>query len=190
MALRLRCRKTTTAMARKHYEAKPTSRCFRRITSRELDRLTEIARAEREDFFARHPHRARLHRHRILCVALCQGAAQHFVNQKTGIKDIDVWTFYQAGRGQPYPYRRKIVRPFGDARFGRCRKRPGYLGRPVDLLGRSIPTPHGGDPIQAVREYLGRGASKTARFLRKKVVVLLEPRSRRGEVIWPRPVPR
>ena len=30
----------------------------------------------------------------IIAVALCQGAALHYVNGSNGIKDLDVWTFY------------------------------------------------------------------------------------------------
>src|SRR5262245_66682144 len=73
----------------------------------------------------------------------------------------------------------------GDARFGRSTVRSEYLGRPVDLIGRSIVAEESEDPATAVRRYLAAGQTKSARRLAQKAVVLLEPAHRRGEVVWP-----
>ena len=59
----------------------------------DLHRLGEIARQDREEFFHRCP-RYRPLQGDIIAVALCQGAALHYVNGSNGIKDLDVWTFY------------------------------------------------------------------------------------------------
>lgn len=56
---------------------------------RDLNRLAEIARLDQEDFFARKP-RYRVLRQESVCVALCQGAALHFVDGENGVKDFDV----------------------------------------------------------------------------------------------------
>ena len=59
----------------------------------DLLRLKEIAARDREEFFERNRKYGDLRNH-VVVVALCQGAALHFVNGRNGIKDIDVWTFY------------------------------------------------------------------------------------------------
>jgi hypothetical protein len=140
---------------------------------------------DREEFFAEHPRWRRLYGDRLLCSALCQGAAAHYVDGITGIRDFDVWSFYREHPDAHFPYRRKRVRPFGDTRFGRCLDRPAFEGRPVDLVGRSISSVRLDDPEQAVRRYLRSGATRSARALREQPVVLLEPATRRGEIIWP-----
>lgn len=48
------------------------------------------------DLFARHPHGAGRYAGRLLCRALCQGAALHYLDGKNGVKDFDVWSFYAA----------------------------------------------------------------------------------------------
>ena len=37
------------------------------------------------------------------CVALGQGAARHYLDGQTGVKDFDVWTFFAAAPTRPYP---------------------------------------------------------------------------------------
>jgi hypothetical protein len=39
---------------------------------------------------------------RVIAVALCQGAALHYVDGKTGVKDFDVFTFYAAHPEGPF----------------------------------------------------------------------------------------
>jgi hypothetical protein len=62
---------------------------YERITKRDLFRLLEIAQADRNEFFSRRPRR-KSYRYRslILCTALCQGAALHYVHGENGIKDF------------------------------------------------------------------------------------------------------
>ena len=120
-----------------------------------------------------------------MCSALCQGAALHYVDGKNGIKDWDVWSFYRQGPNAEYPYRRRTEYAFEDQRFGRCRGRPEYLGRPVDVLGRSIEKQPSEDFADAIRRYLAAGRTTTSKKLSEKAVVIVEPEERRGEVVWP-----
>lgn len=145
-----------------------------RITIRHLDWLAQIARTDHEGLFARHPHLARF-RPRLLSVALCQGAALHYIDGKNGIQDLDVWSLYAAAPGLGWPYRRRGVVQFGES---------GFVGR-VDCLGRALDYPLGIDPAELWRDYLGRPSTQTARELALKAVVLLEPEARRGEIGWP-----
>jgi len=166
-------------------ETQSNARAYLRLTDGDLRRLAIIAQMDREEFFAEHPRWRRLYGDRLLCSALCQGAAAHYVDGTTGIRDFDVWSFYREHPDAPFPYRRKRVRPFGDRRFGRCLDRPAFAGRPVDLVGRSIPSVRLDDPGQAVRCYLQAGATRSARALRERPVVLLEPAPGRGQIVWP-----
>jgi hypothetical protein len=61
------------------------------ITLDDLRSLAEIAAADRADRFLRRP-RWGGYADRVLCVALCQGAALHYIDGKNGVKDFDVYT--------------------------------------------------------------------------------------------------
>ena len=161
------------------------SRSYERITRGDLTRFALIARLDREDLFARKP-RYRPLGERLICVALCQDAALHFIDGKNGVKDFDVWTFYDAHPNDPdFPWRRRKARDFGDPKFGRSPDKPDFVGRHVDLLGRSLEVEGEADPAVALRKYLSEGRTKTARRLSEKAVVLLEPADQLGTVVWP-----
>lgn len=152
-------------------------RALEPLTSAHLDRLVEIARRDREGLFERNPHLA-VYGDRSLTVALCQGAAQHYVDGRNGIKDMDVWTLYAAAPGVQYPYRRRGEVEFGPSELS------DWSGR-VDLLGRSLQYPVGMAPESVWQDYLTKRWTVSAWHLAKKPVVLLEPAARRGEIVWP-----
>ena len=118
----------------------------------------------------------------IIAVALCQGAALHYVNGSNGIKDLDVWTFYAK---RPtlirYPRRGPSPRDFGDPRFGQSPDYPRYVSRKVDCFGCSIAFGDDRDPISALRSYLSDQRTPNARELARKAVVLIEPDALLGE---------
>jgi hypothetical protein len=123
---------------------------------------------------------------RLICVALCQGAASHLIDGTNGVKDFDVWTFFAARAGEPpFPWRRRRACVFGDPRFGRPPDKPGFLGRRVDLLGRSLEPAGETIPDAVLYWYLSGGTTETARALSEKAVVLLEPVDRLGARAWP-----
>lgn len=159
-------------------------RSHARITTGDLERLAKIAEEDRKEYVDNHPKRAPLKR-RILAVALCQGAALHFLNNANGIKDFDVWTFYTARPSLSYPPRRITHRDFGGPKFGRSPNWNHFVGRRVDLLGRSIASRTGESCLIAIRRYLSNGRTESARRLAEKAVILLEPKAMRGQVVWP-----
>jgi hypothetical protein len=161
------------------------TRSLKTITIADLQRLAAIARADREDLFSRNPALGKLYANRLICVALCQGAALHFYNKQNGVKDFDVWTFFRKYPKHPFPYRRNVPRDFGDPKFGISIDKPNFIGRRVDLIGRSIPYKQGQSPIEAIRDYLLSSHNKSPRFLAKKAVILLEPEKLIGTVVWP-----
>ena len=143
------------------------SRSYVRITSRDLDRLSDLAALDRAGHFRRKLGTGRLYADRLFAVALCQGAALHFIDGKNGVKDLDVWSFYVEHPARPFPYRRRATVDFGDAKFGTSDGRPDFVGRSVDLIGRSIKSADRTKPIEALRRYLRSGATESARCLAK-----------------------
>jgi hypothetical protein len=179
-----------------------------RLTDEHLCRLAAVA-DEDHAFFTRPGGRPE-YESRRLAVALAQGAALHYLYGRTGVKDLDVWTFYAAIPGRRFPGDKRVKRAdFGPSSLGRQtydlrearseRQRAlwqcwsAYTGRRVDLCMRSLPVEPDA-PISSVisglREWLARGAQSTAArkpsawHLAKKAVVLLYPHSHRGYVLW------
>jgi hypothetical protein len=156
------------------------------ITGADLVRLGELARLDLVGLVERETATGRRYRDRLLCIALCQGAAQHYVDGENGVKDFDVWSFFAAHPAGPFPYRRRVERDFGRSKFSRHpADPPRFVGRRVDLGGRSLPVSPEADPVDTVRSYLAAGRTETARRLSEKPVVLLWPAGLRGRVIWP-----
>ncbi|MEO8157597.1 MAG: hypothetical protein ABI648_07345 [Betaproteobacteria bacterium] len=162
------------------------NRSFEPITRADLKRVARIARAEREEFFERHPEWAILYRKRLLCVALCKDAAMHFVNGSTGVDVFDVWTFYAEHAEAAFAFRQLVKADLGKSKFGRDAGNPGaYLGRRVELRARSLACKPGDDPVEVLQRYLRSGETSSARELREKALVLIEPEQFLGYVVWP-----
>jgi hypothetical protein len=66
-----------------------TDRASRKVARSDLSRLSELAARDRAERFDRRP-RWGAYADRVIAVALCQGAAQHYVDGRTGVKDFDV----------------------------------------------------------------------------------------------------
>lgn len=125
---------------------------------------------------------AGLYRNRMLLLALAQGSALHYLDGTNGIKDFDVWAFFEAGAPKPFPHRKRWRTDFGPSRFGRHPDDIGYGGRRLDLMGRSIDIADGESPQDAVRRWLASRA-KSAIALRPKPIYCLLPRNAFGERI-------
>jgi hypothetical protein len=122
-----------------------TERSREPITGADLARLGELALGDLAGLVERETATGRRYRNRLLCTALCQGAAQHYVDGENGVKDFDVRSFFSAHPAGPFPYRRRVERDFGRSKFSRHPADPSrFLGRRVDLGGRSLPIAHPG----------------------------------------------
>lgn len=126
-----------------------------------------------------------LYRKRVVATALCDDAALHFLNGSSGFTEFHVWTFYAEHAEAPYPPHRVSHRDFGRSRFGRDNGQQAYQGRRVRLTGRSLQCRPDDDPIDVLQQYLRRGDTPSARELRQKALVLLEPERCLGYVVWP-----
>lgn len=155
------------------------------ITRGDLRRLGDIALRDLESLFCRHPDTAHLYRHRLFVVALCQGAALHILDGKNGVKDFDIWCFFKAHPKKPFPYRRHARADFGSPKFGKSRNWEHFVGRRVDLLGRSLKVSSHESPEDALRGYLSSSKTASARALAKKAMILIYPHTLLGTVVWP-----
>ncbi len=167
-------------------------RSYEHIDSQDLALLARLAAENREQFFAGRPE----FRDRLLCVALCQGAGQHYVDvangstTPNGVKDFDVWSFFAAIPGERFPAAiRNSHVDLGPSKFGQYPNEPerfaGFSGRRIDLFLRALPVEVDADPAEALRAYLAGRRTNSAGHLAMKGVVLIEPDARRGEVVWP-----
>lgn len=117
-----------------------------------------------------------------MLLALCQGGAQHYLDGVAGVKDLDVWAFFHDGIEKPFPWRARWSADFGPSRLGRHPADEGYLGRRVDVMGRSIPAIDN-SAESAVLAWL-HGRSKSARLLVKRPVIALFPQALFGRLLW------
>ena len=156
-----------------------------KIDDEDLARLAQLARLDREKFFARNPALARLYHDRVICVALCQGAALHYVDGCNGVKDFDVWTFFAEHAAHRFPRRPVTHADFGPSKFGKNPNDVGYVGRRVDFLMRGVACEPEAETVTVLCEYLSRPLTKSAWELAKKAAILLEPSTLRGLKIWP-----
>ncbi len=162
------------------------NRSLARIELPDLLRLADFAAQAETELFARHPDGSGRYAGRLLCRALCQGAAVHYLDWTNGVKDFDVWSFYAQIEGWPFPARWRQTRDFSPSKFGRYPGDPAsYTGRRVDLMGRSLRAEPGADPLSVMREYLMSARTASARYLAAKAVILVDPPSRAGEIVWP-----
>lgn len=125
----------------------PEGRSFAQITSDALRRLRKIAVDDQQGFFAKHPKWSALYKDRLLCIALCQGAALHYSRGDIGVNDFDVYLFYAEHPNQAWYAKRIKSYDFGDPKFGQSVDQPKFTGRRVYILGRSISLSPENDPI-------------------------------------------
>lgn len=188
--------------------SRPSQRSRARLTDEHLRRLEALAE-EDHAFFTRPGGRSEYESRRV-AVALAQGAALHYLDGRTGVKDLDIWTFYAAIPGRRFPADKRVKRAdFGPSSLGRqtydmhaartehqralWQRWSAYTGRRIDFCIRALPV-QADAPINTVirvlQGWLARGAQSTAAHkpsawhLAKKAVVLLYPDSHRGYVVW------
>ena len=160
------------------------SRSHERITKSDLQKLLALAKTDIDDFFNRKPE-YRGYKGKEALIALCQGAALHYIDGKNGVKDFDVWFFYPRLSKQ-LPYRRRGTVDFGPSKFGKSLKDMGFRGRRIDVLMRSESSFSAKSPIMGLHQYLNTAKTATSKHLSRKAVIGLFPESVFGKVLWPR----
>ncbi len=158
-------------------------RSLEQITKKDLRKLLKLARQDIDDFFDRNPTYKRYQGKEKL-IALCQGAALHYIDKKNGVKDFDVWIFYAQRGDKILPYRRTGKVDYGKSKFGNNPNLPLYDGRNVDVLMRSSEYYIDGSPELCLKRYLTDRKTRTAKLLSEKAVIGLFPPNVFGKVLW------
>lgn len=143
---------------------------FGPITADDLRVMQQVG----EDEFRRFVRNARytVYADRLVLIALCQGAAQHYYGGGNGVKDVDLWLFFEEHPVVRIPHiancRRSISVTF-----------PALGVRRVDLMKKMIPANFvvPGDPLMTVKSYLTGSQNTTPVYLSQKPVVGLYPGS-------------
>lgn len=161
-----------------------SERSFEPLMVADLHRLSALALSDLHDLYARRPETGELYSDRLLMICLCQGGAEHFVRQRRGIKDLDVWAFFSANPARPFPYRRRGVQDFGPSPLGRHPNDIGFQGRRVDIIGRSIKRDPNQSAAESVREWLRQGRTDSAKLIAQRPAIVVYPEGDRGRVIW------
>ncbi len=154
-----------------------------KITEDDLKRILMLAQADIQDFFERNPKYGRYYRGAEVLIALGQGAALHYIDEKNGVKDFDVWFFYSK-KEILLPYRRRGKVDFGLSKFGKDPNDEGYAGRRIDILMRSDSFFSKERAQEDLINYLEKSETKTAKALSEKAMVGLWPDSLFGKVLW------
>ncbi len=140
------------------------------ITDNEIAHLVELALLDGDRL-------PRPWRDNLAGVFLAQGGAQHFVDGRHGVKDLDVWSIYLTDTPAAFPWKgqRKRHVDFGPSPHGRnvytpverahpvlgpkIRRWQTFEGRRVDLMARALPLHPDGAP-GAIRKWLADAAGK------------------------------
>jgi len=152
------------------------------VTRLELEKLLALAMAEEDDFFScqRNDHLIAPYRDRLLCIALCQGAALQYADCGYGVADFDIHFFYAQN-----PAKRRLSRavPRIIADVG------SFDSIPVDFVRTVVPhaTPSSetGVIVGQLHAFLRETPTRNAVHLAQKAVVGLSPAALFGEVLWP-----
>ena len=133
----------------------------------------------------------------LLCITLCQGAANHYAicqgyakryfdSTKIGVKDFDIWFFFRKEEGRIFNPRWIEKKDMGYTKFGRNPGDVGFRGRRMDFIGRSI-TFGKMDIEGTVRRWVQSAGGASPKSLLQKAVVGLYPHEVLGKVIWINP---
>ena len=146
-----------------------------------LRRLTIAAQLDREAFFADHARWRRSYGDRVEAVVLAEGSRRQVEGGR--VAPLEVWTFFRHHPDGPFPTRRRRVPATRDP-WKRILAEPSLAGRPLTMVSVSLETDRFDDAALVVRRYLKTGKTANARQLAKGRVIVLEPSSERGQVVW------
>jgi hypothetical protein len=133
----------------------------------------------------------------LLCITLCQGAANHYAvcngyakryfdSTRIGVKDFDIWFFFGKAEGRIFNPRWIGKKDLGYTKFGRNPDDVGFKGRRIDFIGRSISFGKM-DAEGSIKRWLQSGGGASPKCLSQKAVVGLYPNEVLGKVIWVNP---
>ena len=161
-------------------------RSNKKLEITDLKEVLKLAKTDVESFFKRKPQYGKYLGTEVL-IALCQGAALHYLDETNGIKDFDIWFFFP-DYSPRLPCRRRAKIDFGESKFGVHPedKNRGFKGRRIDVLMRSDRHFLGISPDDELAHYLENARTETSKHLAAKAVIGLYPDNLLGKTLWPR----
>jgi hypothetical protein len=166
-------------------QGKEEVRTYEKLTKEDLKEIEQYAKEELKRFLNEvgNPNgKYRVYENKLIAICLCQGAAQHFVDEKTGIKDIDVWFFFKEDKKVKLP-NRKNMRKLVSKKFTNIgNKSIDFLKKAIkqDIINKS----ENEKPEDILKSYLQNGNTSTSKYLAQKSVVGLFPPEILGKIIW------
>ena len=150
-----------SAMPHSEGVGRDPARSYERLDTCDLARLGRAAHAELDAFFTRNPHLASWW-DRVRIIALAQGAAEHYLRGRRGVRDLDIIVCFADDPRLPRLFRRMVVSwDWGPSKLGRCpHDPPEYTGRAVDVAFWVIPDRP--SPVAGLREWLAARAARKA----------------------------
>ena len=161
-------------------------RSIKPITMMDLRRLGDIALRDLKTFFRHHPRR---HIATKTDCSLWRSAREPPCTSWTARMESRTSTsgvFLELDPAKPFPYRRHATADFGSPKFGKSPNWEHFVGRRVDLLGRSLKVSSQTSPADVLRAYLSSSVkTASARALSEKAMILVYPHALLGSVVWP-----
>ena len=154
-------------------------RYYEKLTTDDLKEMRDYALRELERFCQIGQGKYSIYKEKLVAICLCQGAAKHYVYQKNGVEDIDIWFFFEEDENVKIPHignMRKLI-------WATLTK----LGtKPFDFLKKMIPLDFvvENDKSKTIHNYLERCKTRTAEILSEKPIVGLYPDEVFGKVLW------
>ena len=155
-------------------------RSYEKLDKDDLHELLAHAEKELERFLSTLNSKYGAYRSQLVAICLCQGAAKHYVDEVTGVKDVDIWLFFEEHDTVKIPHRgnaRKEVhanlRKLGPKRIDFMKKM---------ILSRFVVKD---DAQKTMQNYLSLAATSTSGELSAKPVIGLSPNAIFGRVLWP-----
>jgi hypothetical protein len=161
-------------------KGKDEVRTYEKLTKEDLKEIEQYAKEELKRFLNKEKYK--VYENKLIAICLCQGAAQHFVNGKTGIKDIDVWFFFEEDKDVKIPNFKNMRKSVSKKFTNIGEKRIDFLKKAIkeDIINKS----ESEKPEDILKSYLQNGNTSTSKHLAKKSVIGLFPTEIFGKIIW------
>jgi hypothetical protein len=156
------------------------------IRFEDLKRLQEIALDDLEGIISRKPEQKPFKK-KLFFIALTRGAAQHYLDRKTGIRDFNVCLFFKQAKEENTLYQRAKKKASGLDKFG---PDPGgkTKTRQVEVRGWEIPTgvlrKGRSNPEKCLEFWFEKAEGEVVEEIAKEAVVGLWPDNIIGKILW------
>jgi len=155
------------------------TRTYEKLDKEDLQELLVHAEEELGRFLSTNSGKYAVYQSQLVAICLCQGAAKHYVDSVTGVKDLDVWLFFEEHDTVKIPHRGNARKEI-QANFKK-------LGpKRIDFMKKMIPLRFivKNDAQNSLQNYLSLAVTSTSAELSLKPVIGLSPSAIFGRVLW------